>query len=212
MTRVCHGVVSDTAGDRTAGRRQGFTLLEILVAMSILVVIVLLLTQMFHQSSIAWDSGMRKVDLNMETRAVLSAMTLELTQAVGDDVLQLNMTDDSTEVLFHTLKKPTSTNRAVERVFYQWSGDGLLRQTRKIQPQAAYATLLPSQQSTFLTNVVDVRFKVPVGGPYITNLPPWLDVLVVTRREGESRMVTVKSCGRDGISGTEDDISTSEAK
>lgn len=184
----------------------GFTLLEILVAMSILVIIVLLLTQMFHQSSIAWDSGMRKVDINMETRAVLSVMSMELTQAVGDEILPLDMHNGS-QIYFYTLKSASQSNRAVERVVYQWNGDTLLRAVTTIQPQQSpYPVYKSTLQSTFLTNCVNLEFAVPPGGPYTTNLPLWLDVRVGARRQSTSLAVAVNSMGPDRALGTQDDI------
>ena len=47
---------------------SGFTLLEILVAMAILMVLVLMMSTLFHQSTIAWDSGLRQAEMSMQAR------------------------------------------------------------------------------------------------------------------------------------------------
>ena len=66
---------------------EGFSLLEILVAMSILVIIIMMMSGVFHQSRIAWDTGLRKARMNMGGRAVVDFMSRELSQAIADDML-----------------------------------------------------------------------------------------------------------------------------
>ena len=49
-------------------KRSGLTLIELLVAMSILAIIVLAVAQIFQQSTVAWESGYRRTRTAMVRR------------------------------------------------------------------------------------------------------------------------------------------------
>lgn len=74
------------------GGRSAFTLLEMLVSASALVLIVFSLYQMFNQTQRAFRSGVTQVDVNEGGRAVMELVTREFEQAVAtrlDDVVNL---------------------------------------------------------------------------------------------------------------------------
>jgi type II secretory pathway pseudopilin PulG len=74
------------------GARAAFTLLEMLVAASILVLIIFSLYQMFNYTQRAFRSGVTQVDVNEGGRAVMEVVTREFEQAVPslvDGVLNL---------------------------------------------------------------------------------------------------------------------------
>ncbi len=56
-------------------KRKGFSLIEILVAMTILTVIVLVVSAIFQQTSIAWSVGLRRADAQSSVRAVVGALS-----------------------------------------------------------------------------------------------------------------------------------------
>jgi prepilin-type N-terminal cleavage/methylation domain-containing protein len=68
--------------DAPLARIRGFTLVEILVAMSILVVITLIVSGIFQQTTVTWDSGSRRAEMNMTGRALADLMAQEISQAV----------------------------------------------------------------------------------------------------------------------------------
>lgn len=63
----------------------GFSLIEILVATTILLVIVILASLVFQQTTGAYDTGERKVNANVALRNIVGAMGRDLTLAVDSD-------------------------------------------------------------------------------------------------------------------------------
>ena len=62
--------------------RRGFSLIEILVAMAILVVIVLIVGGLFQQTSLAWTLGMQRATEQSNVRAVAGALGRDLASMV----------------------------------------------------------------------------------------------------------------------------------
>lgn len=62
--------------------RRGFSLIEVLVAMTILVVIVLIVARIFQQTGLAWSIGLRRADSQAATRAVVGSLSRDLASAV----------------------------------------------------------------------------------------------------------------------------------
>lgn len=60
---------------------SGFTLMELLVAMAILVIITMIVAQVFQQANVAWDTGMKKSETTMKGRAIADFMAQELSRA-----------------------------------------------------------------------------------------------------------------------------------
>lgn len=63
----------------------GFSLIEILVATTILLVIVILASLVFQQTTGAYDTGERKVSANVALRNVVGAISRDLALAVDSD-------------------------------------------------------------------------------------------------------------------------------
>jgi prepilin-type N-terminal cleavage/methylation domain-containing protein len=64
--------------------RAGFSLIELLVSMAILVVITLMVSRIFQQAGVAWDTGSRKAEKMMTGRAVSDFIARQLSHAVPD--------------------------------------------------------------------------------------------------------------------------------
>lgn len=62
--------------------RAGFSLIEVLVAMTILSIIVLIVSGIFQQTSLAWTIGLRRADAQSVTRAVVGAINRDLAMMV----------------------------------------------------------------------------------------------------------------------------------
>ena len=88
-------------------RREGFTLVEVLVASLLLGMLVTILTMVFNQSSIAWRTGKASVAEMDKMRRYYSQI-----QRHADDALP---GVDSTDA------------KVAGRVFSAWKGDGTLR-------------------------------------------------------------------------------------
>jgi general secretion pathway protein J len=73
--------MSQTTGTRVRRDGRGFTLLEVILAVSILAVIVVLATAALRVGLRAWESGQRRADLQQEKRALVELVTETLAGA-----------------------------------------------------------------------------------------------------------------------------------
>lgn len=62
--------------------RAGFSMIEILVAMTILTIIVLIVAEIFQQTGLAWSLGLRRADEQTVTRAIVGTLTRDLAMMV----------------------------------------------------------------------------------------------------------------------------------
>jgi prepilin-type N-terminal cleavage/methylation domain-containing protein len=62
--------------------RKGFTLLELLISMTLLLVMVGFLAVAFNSASVAWQQGEKDVDRFSQARATIDLMTRDLRQAI----------------------------------------------------------------------------------------------------------------------------------
>lgn len=107
-----------------ATRKGAFTLVELLLAMAILVVIVMLVSQIFNQAMVTWDSGSRKADVNVVGRTLADFMAQELSKAVFDGVIfnefSIPPPGGATARFITMDKPPNASNRTVRLVEYQF--------------------------------------------------------------------------------------------
>ncbi len=102
-----------------ASRRNaatGFTLIELLVAMGILMMIVLMLANLFQQSTRAWNAGLHQTALGLEARAVINMIQRDVSMALPDTIsdgssLSFDMirNDGEVETVTYTFSDSTST-------------------------------------------------------------------------------------------------------
>ncbi|HOF62441.1 MAG TPA: prepilin-type N-terminal cleavage/methylation domain-containing protein [Candidatus Latescibacteria bacterium] len=59
---------------KNRNRRHGFSMIEVMVAATILVVIVMMLGMLFQQTSVAWRTGLMRSDGYMQLRAFIGAI------------------------------------------------------------------------------------------------------------------------------------------
>ncbi len=71
--------------------RQGFTVIELLVAMAILLIIVMMIGQILTGSTKAWDTGTNRAQDNLAARAALDFIGRHLSQVIADDVVGLRL-------------------------------------------------------------------------------------------------------------------------
>jgi len=202
---------------QVSARNDGFTLLEVLVAMSILMMIVMMMATLFSQSTTAWDRGIDSAKLSLKGRAVMRMMQHDLSQAIADGgldrALECNFGSSSFEVCT-VGQAEDDTDRVTRWVRYELSGAKLRRSEvplKAVRPAGTpnYANDGAMVRADLVDGVTSFSVTVPPGGPYTTNLPAWDDLkLVFSEKVGESAGITVWSIGRDDTSDTKDDIST----
>jgi len=180
---------------------DGFSLIEMLLAMTILVVIVLIMSTVFHQSSLAWDAGTRKARGNTTARAVLGFMQREMLGAVADgDSMTCYMDHGADELSFWTLEADGTRKHIKYALEPDTSGDYLVR--------IASGT----NSGTMMTNVTHFSVVTPDEEQYALRLPTWVGIRMAIRRSAEVSGVGAWSYGPNHEDNTgeedSDDIGT----
>jgi hypothetical protein len=104
-----------------------FTMIELLVAMSILMIIVAIVGQIFQQANVAWSTGMKSVETTMKGRSVANLIAQELSQAIISPSNYIDFTVDGSGATFWMLGEASATTNAARKVTYAWSGTTVTR-------------------------------------------------------------------------------------
>ena len=162
-------------------RQSGFTLIELLVAMAILAVIVVAVSQLYQQSSVAWDSGWRRAEVMMIGRTLADFIAREASHAVWD-----SSTGAPSGTDFYTLR---GTN-GLRRIRYQVSG-GLKRTTEdvitKVKEEAYLIEDTPGQMEV---KELSLDFQ-PAGNPAYASV--YLKIVTKDKNRTEEKVFTASA-------------------
>ena len=190
------------------------TLIEVLVATFILMIIVLILSKVFHQASITWSAGFRRAEGNMTGRSSVGFMARELMNATADPVYlwEGGVWNGAQSIRFISLTGEVDTqDRAARKITYAHSPAGSLTRTEE-KPVAGgnYGSdwELVSEW-VLVTNVVRVQFYTPDGANYVGGkMPEWVRMRLTLNRSDDVSGVGASSLGPDGVDNTPDDIAS----
>lgn len=172
----------------------GFTLIELLVAMAILMVIVLMLANLFQQSTRAWDIGMRQAEVGLEARAAINMIEQDLNQAVASTNANQQFTTYIAGSGVLSFAMFSRTNAAIERVQYVGSSSGLTRNG---------VQLLGAAVDTFTVTPIDA------GAPDPSELPDLVEISLTMSSSKNFSEVRVYVQGREYEEGGTDWVDTS---
>ena len=186
----------------------GFTMLEILLAMTVLVIIMLMLTTMFDQSASTWESGIRETSRALEGRTIVNLIARDLEMAVMNADLYTNgpiaqaITPGlANSITFYRYAEPTEDSRAVKAVSYALSGTALRRTEWRIEPPYVAKQI---SAGDLLDNVDAFEVYAAPGGPYDDKLPEWVNIrLELTETANAASDIQVWSYGPDRNPGGE---------
>ena len=102
-------------------------MIELLVAMSVLVIIILIVSLVFQRASTVWDAGMNKAELDMTGRAVVDYVAQELSAAVRNTNAYSTFNASGHTADFWVMGDANGTNRAVSQVNYNFAAGALTR-------------------------------------------------------------------------------------
>lgn len=74
-------------GRKVKPKENGFTIIELLASMAILIFIVLMMTRLFADATTIWSLGAKRITTATEGRAIMDFIVTEMTQAMADEVL-----------------------------------------------------------------------------------------------------------------------------
>lgn len=158
-------------------KKSGFTLIELMVAMAILLIILVICAQIFQQARVAWSSGQDLVDMNMTGRAVVDCIFQELTQAVDTNVVI-----SASSITFTKIGTAASGTPALQEVTYNFDGSYVLRNSVKICPSASVSTPRPG--------IMSLAFS-PTTTPGV--LPDYVDIVATVGIQGSALIDTYKT-------------------
>ncbi len=144
--------------------RGGFSIIELLVAMVILLIIVTVFARFFQRSSQSWESGMHSVEMAISGRAALNLIVRDLERAVAIPVGATPALFISGSVLRFSMLRPDEPY-GVANVEYSVQGNELRRK-------------LGSDSVGVIENVVDVEFAPILNS---NDLPPQVGVKLLLR-------------------------------
>ena len=209
---------------------HGFSLIEVLVAMTILSIIVLIVAGIFQQTGLAWSLGLKRADAQSVTRAVVGALGRDLAMMVdphnfvqmdGDTPLTKDDFGSSGKLSggldFWILRPPTDPDELLKG-----TGGGTLRElihvtysggssvTRKEEPYDGGK----NTSTSYALKGGSITFeRVNASGSYDSAFNSFYDLPAVqikikpqTPPTVNDYEIAVASCGPDGKWGTEDDI------
>ena len=199
--------------------KKGFTLLEVLAAMAIFSMIIVMMGNIFHQASIAWDSGTRKAQGAIEARVILANIARELQHAVAlqSDPLDLAVPHsvvDETSLRFISVADREDINvdgssRDAVRITYQMQGKSVMRSEAKLSSGSDYslanASFGPDTDYILATNVHRLTFSTAPAStaPALAQnpdeaLPRWVTISLEMGRLDEVSGVAAVSFGKNG--------------
>ncbi len=203
---------------KTNGDRNGFSMIEVLVASAILVIIVLMLGMLFQQSSLAWRTGIQRADSFIQIRSLVGTFQRDASAAVSQKAISPKLRElfgdqqnfSGFPIKFYTL---TGTGfekddpdgvplRALSFISYDSSGvrtettlkaDGTKTQTRSTNIRKVFST------EKFVAKVENPE-PVYLNGQS-DPLPLYLRLKLSVQLSGKSYEIGAESAGPDGIFG-----------
>lgn len=211
-------------------RQAGFSVIEVMVACSILVVIVMMLGMLFQQSSKAWRVGANSADNFMQVRAFVGALQRDASKAVSYQALKESYAGakkpywdkgkDSfgSDLQFYTLSGEV-TNRAITFVEYSFTDLRRRETTWKVSSggvseRSHSAILVPKQSNKPTPSFSNVKAEWDneskgYGSSRQDYLPDFLRFKVKLRADSANMAeIGAASAGPDGRWNTSDDITT----
>ena len=193
--------------------RSGFSLIEVMVAMTILAVIVVMTAVVFQQSSLAWRRGTRSAEGNMTLRALIGVIQRELTQAVDarefwedDQVhpqIHFDVTPSTVQFVILASDVENASTRAPRLILYSYAGGGLTRVETEIEVNGGrWRTRSPGPP--IVLNAAEkmefsrFEFRTPPG--YANNnreMPEYVTIAASVSREGDVSSLGAWSWGPD---------------
>jgi prepilin-type N-terminal cleavage/methylation domain-containing protein len=203
----------------TPKSNAGFSMIEVLVAATILLVIVMMLAMLFQQTSIAWRTGVRRADAFTQVRALIGSMQRDAAKAVDESAIDRELRSGKSQnfsggLSFFTLSgngfsESGAPLRSVSHIEYT----GGSRTETILQADGSWAAPVRAQITDFvewsgkdtikLQNLQIIEEKNPEGG-----LPLSVRFRVDVTSEGYNLEIGAASAGPDGAWGTKDDIRT----
>lgn len=197
---------------------KGFSLIEVMVATTILMIIVIMVGNIFRHSSSAWETGYSTAEGASGVRSVLGTVQRELAQAIDGRKFDLSepVDIDGNKITFYRYSEPIkkgSKDKELQKIEYTFNRNNV---TRSVDGKEVI--LFSKQASVGGNSEVDVDFDIgyidisesdlnlnsEVSGNAWTRPSVWVRARI-TRTSSFAGM-EARSYGPDGKRDTDDDI------
>lgn len=217
-----------------SNKQSGFSMIEVLVAATILVIIVMMLGMLFQQTGIAWRVGVRRAAAYSQVRSLIGSIQRDAAKAVDEDAID----DDVRKMLggsSQSFSGGTLSFYTLDATGFNINSSGLVEET-KPKRSVSFVSYETSgkREETFLiagggTETVDTnvrQFATRVGAsstPSTTlgsfdavwpstgsanGLPLYVKMQATVTSQGYTLDIGAESAGPDGVWNTDDDIRT----
>lgn len=203
--------------------RQGFTLLEVLVALAVLSMIVLMMSMSFQQSADAWTTASHRAGMDMMARSIVGRIEMDLMQAVPpvpnytlatNNLGVLEQTFTPTKISFLRLKAGASgtAQHELRKVTYSNAGGVIKREERLLNYSSGSwsqgESVADEPMNETETAFAAFEFRIPnnpSGGNWTYELPTSVDVFARVVYKGRFAHFEARSFGPDGPNAKEKD-------
>ncbi len=118
-------------------RRDGFSVIELLVAMVLLLIITAVFGRFFQRSTQSWEGGMRTVETMISGRSAMNLIVRDVQRAIADQVLVDEIINDGFGAFqissgrneMRLIIMPSREPYRAHRVRYHLQGNTLIRET-----------------------------------------------------------------------------------
>lgn len=216
------GVFARKAMMKDKGNRSGFSMIEVLVASSILIVIVMMLAMLFQQTSVAWRTGLIRARGYAQLRSYVGTIQRDATAAIDARNLPAKLLESngkqsftSGKISFYTLSGDEN-KRSLNFITHDLSGTRE-HKVLALDGNGKWDTVSSSDVLKFLSdsnsddpdiNPLRFEFKWEKSGSYSDELPLYIKVDAQVTQKGKLYQVGAASAGPDKVWGTKDDIRT----
>ncbi len=163
---------------------RGYTLIEMILSVVILMALMLGLLHAFDRGSSAWENGTRMAQQNLTGRVVMDIMSVELSESVAGGTNYLfNLTQN--EVTFYTLnaKNDIAGYFQAREIRYHVDEGILIRTETATSPNASQGPQVTTRK--MCNGVQQLKFS-QVGSISETMLPQYVDIYLEVRTDSDT--------------------------
>ena len=168
--------------------KTGFSLIELLVSISIFLVIAIGLAATFDKGTVAWENGTRRAQLGLTGRAVLDVIARDLQNAIASTNYPCNFPGGGSTMDFHVLTEPrvSPSYYTARKISYEVDSDNILiRKAEAIQAAGSPPTYTPVSNGMTTNRMADgiIEFSIASESPGGDRLPLFVDVFIRVRTD-----------------------------
>jgi hypothetical protein len=195
-------------------------MVEVLVASTILIVLVMMLGMLFQQTSLTWRIGVKRADGFMKVRAVIGAIQRDASAAVDARSLPPQFLSGAqrfsgSELVFYTLTgKGEDNKRVLTKVIHDTGGrrtESVLQASGSWGPAVSANLLSPAGRANTSSSLTVDSFEAEYGNTGDTDpngLPLFITFQANVSFQGANLDIGAASAGPDRTWNTKDDIRT----